>query len=284
MKNIKYILLLALLVSFSACEKHELMDYEGLDGLYFDAQYGAEWGDTTVWAHQIYTTIAFGRVDDVVLEGKVKVAVAGSVKNYDRPFEIKIVADSTTIESSEYELEKLNYVIPAGQNHTYINVLFKKSERMFNETLQLQIALQPNEHFTLPFSEVGLVPGRWTDTATEFSTNFDPSIHNFFINDMLVKPEGWHNVQFGYYYSVKKHALLLEIANEKFGFGREDFDEKNVMTAGRAKAIASAVRTYLMEQYNLGREHWVIDEDGSMMYVYGVSWTEGTRPEDMVAN
>ena len=49
MKKFKYILLLVFLASFSACEKHELMDYEGLDGLYFDVQYGAEWGDTTVW-------------------------------------------------------------------------------------------------------------------------------------------------------------------------------------------------------------------------------------------
>ena len=38
MKRFKYILLSVLLASFSACEKHELMDYEGQDGLYFDAQ------------------------------------------------------------------------------------------------------------------------------------------------------------------------------------------------------------------------------------------------------
>ena len=84
MKNIKHILLIVLLVAFSACEKHELMDYEGQDCLYFDAQYGASWGDTTVWAHQIYSTIAFGRVDALVLDAKVKVAVAGSIKDYER--------------------------------------------------------------------------------------------------------------------------------------------------------------------------------------------------------
>ena len=284
MKKFKYILLLVFLASFSACEKHELMDYEGLDGLYFDVQYGAEWGDTTVWAHQIYTAIAFGRTDDSEIEAELKVAIVGSVKNYDRPFQIKIVQDSTTLNTNEYKLDKLDYVIPAGQNHTYIRIPIIKSDRMADETLQLQIALQPNEHFQLPISEVGEIPGRWTDTATDWSTNFNPSIHNLFVNDILVKPAGWHNVQFGYYYSIKKHALLLQIAKEKLGLGREDFENKTVMTAGRAKAIAAEVKPYLMEQYNLGREHWVLDEDGSMMYVYGVTWSEGTRPEDMVAN
>ena len=281
MKNIKHILLIVLLVAFSACEKHELMDYEGQDCLYFDAQYGASWGDTTVWAHQIYSTIAFGRVDALVLDAKVKVAVAGSIKDYDRPFQIKIVQDSTTLNTDEYDASQLEYMIPAGQNHTYVQIPIKKSERMSNETLQLQIALVPGKHFTDNFSEVGNIPGRWTDVQTDLSTNINPNIHNFFVNDMLVKPAGWHDVQFGKYYSIKKHALLLKIAEENFGFGREDFEEKEIMYGGRAKAIAAAVKPYLMEQYYKGREYWVLDEDGSMMYVSGVSWTEGTRPEDM---
>ena len=281
MKNIKHILLIVLLASFSACEKHELMNYEGQDCLYFDAQYGASWGDTTVWAHQIYSTIAFGRVDATELDAKVKVAVAGSIKDYDRPFQIKVVEDSTTLNTDEYDASQLDFMIPAGQNHTYVRIPIIKSDRMSNETLQLQITLVPGKHFTELFSEVGKIPGRWTDVQTELSTNFNPNIHNFFVNDMLVKPDGWHDVQFGKY-SIAKHALLLQIAEEKFGFGREDFEEKEIMSGGRAKAIAAAVKPYLMEQYYLGREFWVLDEDGSMMWVSGCSWTEGTRPEDMV--
>ena len=285
MKNIKQILLFVLLASLSACEKHELMDYEGQDCLYFDAQYGAEWGDTTVWAHQIYSTIAFGRVDATELEAKVKVAVAGSIKDYDRPFKITVVQDSTTLNTDEYDASQLEYVIPANQNHTYVCIPITRSERMANETLQLQIALVPGTHFNEKFSEVGIIPGRWTDTAIDWSTNVNPNIHNFFINDMLVKPNGWSDMQFGKYYSIKKHALLVKIAEEKFGFGREAFENKVVMIAGgRARAIAAAVKPYLMEQYKLGREHWVIDEDGSMMWVSGVSWSEGPRPEDMIAN
>jgi hypothetical protein len=39
-----------------------------------------------------------------------------------------------------------------------------------------------------------------------------------------------------------------------------------------------------MEQYNKGRDYWVIDEDGTMMWINGVSWANGTYPDDMVAN
>ena len=56
------------------------------------------------------------------------------------------------------------------------------------------------------------------------------------------------------------------------------------MQSGRAAAIAKEAAKYLKAQYDLGREHWVIDEDGTRMYVAGVYWSSGTRPEDMVDN
>ena len=284
MKKFIYALpLLLILPLLGSCEKAELMDYEGEDGLYFDAQYGAAWGDTTVWAHQIYTLVGFGNVDDRELIGSVKVAVAGSVKDYDRPFVLKLVQDSTTVEAGEYELLQDKYYIPAGLNHTYVRVKFNKTERMSQETLQLQLALEPNEHFTLPFKELGKIPGRWTDVQKEYSSNSNPGIHNFFVNDILTKPDGWHNVQFATY-SPKKHQLLLDVAYEKFGFVKAHFNEKDKMQSGRAAAIAREAAIYLKKQYELGREHWVIDEDGTMMYVAGVHWASGTRPEDMVDN
>lgn len=284
MKKIIYLLAFTtLLPLMGGCHK-ELMDYEGVDGLYFDAQYGAEWGDTTVWAHQIYTLVGFGSADADELIARVKVAVAGSVKNFDRPFTLVVVKDSTTaLEGEEFEFTQEKFYIPAGLNHTYVEMKFHKTARMGEKTLQLQLALQPNEYFTTPFSDVGVIPGRWKDVQTEYSTNIDPNIHNFFVNDILTKPVGWHNVQFGTF-SVKKYEILLRMAYENFGFLKTDFDDQGKMQAGRAAAIARVTSKFLRAQYELGREYWVLDEDGSMMYVAGVPWTAGTRPEDMVDN
>lgn len=285
MKKILYAFaMLALVTVMTGCEK-ELMDYEGKDGLYFDSQWGASWGDTTVWAHQIYTLVAFGSSNSDELVGRVKVAVAGSVKDYDRPFNLVVVADSTTAkQGEEFEFLKDRFFIPAGMNHTYVEILFHKTERMSDETFQLQLALQPNEHFDLPFSTLDGVPGRWeNDTQMQYSTNTDPNIHNFFVNAILTKPAGWHMVQFGTF-TVKKYEMLLRVAYENFGFVKSDFEDNSKMLGGRANAIARVASRFLKEQYAMGRDYWVLDEDGSMMYVHGVPWSEGTRPEDMVDN
>jgi hypothetical protein len=54
------------------------------------------------------------------------------------------------------------------------------------------------------------------------------------------------------------------------------------MQAGRAQAIAKETVKFLKAQYELGREHWILDEDGTMMWVSGCPWAVGTNPDDMV--
>ena len=288
MKNIKYILSLLMLLPFiSSCEK-DIMDYEGVDGLYFDAQWDTNPNintDTTKWIRQHYTLVNFAKEGGMELEAGAKIAISGSVKDYDRPISFKVVADSTTaIADEEYELLEEPY-IPAGKNHTYLKFKFKRTDRMIDETVKLQIQLLPNEHFTLPFVEVGYINGRFpNDAESEYSTYDHANVHNFFINNMLVKPAGWHNVQFGYYYSTKKYELLLKLAYENFGWVNADFEDRNKMQSGRAEAIARVARIFLMEQYRLGREYWILDEDGSLMYVSGVTWAEGQDPNEMVDN
>ena len=159
---------------------------------------------------------------------------------------------------------------------------------MSHETVQLQIRLVPGEHFSLPFGPdgIGVMPKRATggDVFTEYSTNTDPSIHNIFANALLKKPKGWNVIRFGEY-SQKKFALMLEITEAELGWTVLDFenDTNNKMSISRAPIVASHVSAYLMEQYLKGREYWVLDEDGSMMYVQGVTWTEGTDPNTMTA-
>lgn len=271
----------------SSCEK-EIMDYEGQDGLYFDVQWDSNPlinTDSTKWIRQHYTLVNFAKEGGLEMEVGVKVGISGSVKDYDRPFEFKVVQDSTTaIVNEEYELLDPPF-IPAGKNHTFLKIKFLRTERMIEETVKLQIELLPNEHFTLPFVEVGYINGRFpNDADNEYSSYDHANVHNFFINNMLVKPAGWHNVQFGYNYSKKKYELLLKLAYEHFGWVNADFEDRNKMQAGRAEAIARVTRIFLLEQYNMGREHWILDEDGSMMYVAGVPWKEGQNPDEMVDN
>ena len=288
MKKMKYMLSLLLLLPFvSSCEK-EIMDYEGVDGLYFDAQWDNNPNintDTTRWIRQHYTLVNFAKEGGFEVEGVAKIAVSGSVKDYDRPISFKVVAETdsaTAIEGVEYELLEKPY-IPAGKNHTYLKYKFMRTERMTDSTVQLKVQLLPNEHFQLPFVEVGYINGRFPNAAEDQYSDYDhANVHSFFINNILVQPAGWHN-SWGKY-SKKKYELILKLAYQNTGWTNEHFEDRTKVQNGRAETMNRLVSAYLREQYKLGREYWVLDEDGSMMWITGVSWDEGQDPNEMVDN
>ena len=176
----------------ASCEKKEVMEYEGLDGIYFDVQYGAAHGDESVWARQNYTYVSFGTIEAEEADITMKVGIAGSVKDYDRPFRVEIVADSTTaIPEEEYADFSEEQVIKAGENHTYVTLKVFKTARLTRDTARIQFRIDPGEYFTLPFSEVGNIPGRWNDTKTQFATSGNPALHDVFFNNILQRPAGW---------------------------------------------------------------------------------------------
>lgn len=278
--------LLASIMLFTACTEHEIPFYEGEDTIYFDQQ----WYDipntsfpSARYPHQIYSYIPFGLMaaNDSLL--KVKIETNSYIRDYDRSFAIEVVADSTTAtEGKEFEILDRTLTIPAGEHITYAQVLCHRTERVMSESepLQLQIRLLPGEHFSLNYgkSGIGAVPGRDDKTSTTQSSNFDPSIHNIFISGVYEKPKNWNAVQLGAF-SQKKMALVLRIMDEDFGWNIDNFNEK-IFNPQRITLVAAHVADYLMTQYRLGREHWVIDENGYMMYVNGVLWGQSQDPEN----
>ncbi len=279
--------ILMMLPVFFSCSEHEISYYDGRDAIYFDQQYGANF-DTLRLSHQNYSYVPFGVLsirDSIV---RVKVETAGYLRDYDRPFQIEVVADSTNaVEGVDYELPVTNPVIIAGQNSTYIPVIIHRTDHTELETVKLQLRLIPGEHFVCPFGPegIGTMPKRehGGDVYTELGLNADAAVHNIFSNMKLRKPEGWNPDYFGKFYSEKKYELMLELSEAEFGYTVFDFDKDPdlKMRVVRAPRVAKHVAAYLMEQYNKGRDYWVIDEDGTMMWLLGVSWEEGTRPEDM---
>ena len=127
---------------FTSCEQ-EIMTYEGEEAIYFDVRYGAEWGDPeNEWAHQYYTPVEFGRLNGDSYTAQLRVKATGIVKDYDRPFNVTVLADSTTaISGSEFELQTTNLVIKAGETHAYIDVLIHRTERMSEENVYLMLQL-----------------------------------------------------------------------------------------------------------------------------------------------
>lgn len=287
----------ALAAAMSSCSEHEIDYYSGVDAIFFDQQFSGNinetWLDTTQLAHQIYTVVNFNNISgglDSIL--KIKIETTGYVRDYLRPFSVEVVADSTdAIEGEEFTILNPDLAILPGNNSTHVDVKVSVSERLYFSTCRIQLRLVPGEHFALPFGKdgFGLMPLRGAVNAsvlTDLSTNYDPSIHNIFITGELSRPAMWtegveqisHKYSWGTY-SLKKYRLLLSVA-EPYGWGPWHFE--NQMPIERMGIIQRAAASYLREQYNKGREYWVLDEDGSMMWVKGCSWALGTRPEDMV--
>lgn len=290
----KYCLFYISLIFFTllGCEK-EMMNFEGTDSVYFDVQYqsnGESWYDSTRTAHQYYKLLSFGNADLVTteLDFKIKVAVAGSIKDYDRPFGIEVVKDSSTaVENEDFVLSGSN-VIRKGANCTYINIKVYKTEKLDTTTLRVQLHLLPNEHFRTDISDVGVIPGRLNDLAdTALYNNPDPRLFAIFFDNKFLVPGCWIPFQLGEC-TEEKFKLILRLTGwDEYEYFRSE-DSNFKMTGGkRYLIIQSIVGKYILQQYR-DKNYDEITEtrsDGKvyMMWMRGANlpWGENTLLEDM---
>lgn len=296
MKKLIYSLLSVTLL-WTGCSKEEIDYYSGEESIYFAQQWGVvhfkddylTLGGTMRNCLQPSSKIPFGEmiVNDSLLN--LTIQTSGYSKDYDRPFKVEVVTDSTTaIEGTEFELLDHEAVIAAGEVRTQVRMIFHKTPRMNDENLQVQVRLVPGEHFTLPFDDKGLgnmpVIHSGSSYYTEYGGNFNPSIHNIFINNFLVEPQRWNDHNMGIW-SQKKYRLLLDYTGEMLGWTVADWISEDMWTS-RYNVGLNYLAKYLLEQYKKGPEYWVLDPDGTMMWcrhpLLSGLWSEETRPEHMV--
>lgn len=289
------------LLLWTGCTKEEIDTYSGQDAIYFAQQWGIPHfnnninpdGSNKNW-HQAYSKIGFGEmiVNDSLLV--LNIQTLGYVKDYDRVFKVEVVADSTTaLEGSEYEILDNDLMIPAGQASTTMRILFHKTPRMNDENLQLQLRLIPGEHFVLPFGNDGFgrMPIVHSNGALmeEFDLNKNPAIHNIYVNNFLVRPARWAVFEHVMgVWSEKKYRLLLDYTGEMLGWTVATWNDNDKMwPPGTGYQVGlNYLGKYLKEQYDKGREYWVLDPDGTMMWCQHAAltglWSEDTRPEQMM--
>ncbi|WP_289755520.1 DUF4843 domain-containing protein [uncultured Duncaniella sp.] len=296
MKKIIYCLL-SMTLLWTSCSEEVIDYYSGQESIYFAQQWGVphfthdylSLGGTLVNCLQPSSKIPFGEmiVNDSILN--LTIQTSGACKDYDRPFKIEVVTDSTTaIEGTEFELIDNEAVIPAGEVRTKVKMVFHKTSRMDDENLQVQLRLVPGEHFSLPFDSDGFgnMPKIHSGSPyyTEYGGNFDPAIHNIFVNNFLVKPLNWNDYNMGIW-SQEKYRLLLDYTGEMLGWTVADWSSPD-MWQSRYNVGLNYLAKYLLEQYKKGPEYWVTDPDGTMMWcrhtLLSGLWSEETRPEHMV--
>lgn len=275
MKKTLYIIgaIILSVVSLTSCEE-ELMDYEGESALYFDVRLYPSHIDKKLWPHRLSTEVTFGNVMENDLEVVIPVRTTGVSTDYDRPYKVEVVADSTTarldIDFSDLQTDR---VIKAGQTSDTIRFKAHRTEEIFEDTVRLQIRLLPNEHFITNFKEYG-EPGSYfsyvtvggSQSSKEFDVNADASIHNIFIYDTMTQPKGWWGSAsggIGGAFSAKKIRLMMELCNCDLSA----FETMGTMPSSRFTSYCEKLGKYLIEQAKLGPDHVVLEKDGTLMWV-----------------
>lgn len=286
----KHIHLLCLLAGISflstGCEQ-EMMSFEGKDCLYFNVRRGAAWIDPDLWGHQFFTAVAFGNIIGDESEVSLKIMASGSIKDYDRPFQVVIVKDSTQVtENIDFIGLQQDFVIKAGEISADVNFTALRSQAQMDDTLQLQLQIVPGEHFITNHTAFGDHPNTYeAEKNSAFAGNKDASIHNIFFYDVLTQPTGWWGADTGGglfgKFSAKKYRLMMELTGTTIA----DYATKQTMPSPRATAIGQQMATYLLEKAKAHEP--VLDEDGTMMFFMAVStlggsdaWKAFTKPED----
>lgn len=279
MKTNKAIVLSQLFVGLVAmllasCQK-DLPLYSGEEGVYFNVQRGAEWGDSTVWGSQSFTQIDFinlGNEDyhDVI----VRVNVTGRFKDFDRPLTLIVDKDSTTADANvHYKLFPEKHVVKAHTGYVDIPVRIFKMPDLRKEEKVLGLRLLPNEHFTLGIPVWKNLPGMW---KSDRGDGFDAGYHRISMNHFIVRPKEWYptmdfkpgETERGLWgaFSEKKYLLIAE----KFGLTYNDFMSPETMPMARKRVIQEYFVKYLQALYDAGTP--VLEEDGRAMWFMGVSW------------
>lgn len=259
--------LLVMLAFFTACEK-SLMTFEGPESIYFSMQKNAD-PEEDIYLFDASINL-MNQVGSEVEYG-LNVVVTGEPKDYDRPYRVGVVADSTTAVSGVDFILPEGGVIKAGQVSDSLYVKLLKNDDLQKKSVRLYVQVLPNEHFSTSFSQFGHL-GR------EYNV-FDPRVYDLTFTSMMSKPFWWEsystsnpveNGNLGYF-TVKKITLL----NELYSLTYADWlstDEGGTGAIGltRVKVIYKKFARYLIEQY---KNHTpVLEEDGRLMWVIGCPW------------
>ena len=259
--------LLVMLTSFTACEK-SLMTYEGPESIYFSMQKNAD-PEENIYLPDASINL-MNQVGSEVEYG-LNVVVTGAPKDYDRPYRVAAVADSTTAVSGIDYILPEGGVIKAGQVSDSLYVKLLKNDELQKKSVRLYVQVLPNEHFSTNFTQFG-------HDGREYNV-FDPRVYDLTFTSMMSKPYWWEsystsnqveNGNLGYF-TVKKITLLNELYSLTYAdWLKTDEGGTGAMNLTRVKVIYKKFALYLIEQY---KNHTpVLEEDGRLMWVIGCPW------------
>jgi hypothetical protein len=256
-----------MLAFFTACEK-SLMTYEGPESIYFSMQKNAN-PEESVYLPDASINL-MNQVGSEVEYG-FNVMVTGEPKDYDRPYRVGVVADSTTAVAGTDFILPEGGVIKAGHVSDSLYVKLLKNDELQKKSVRLYVQVLPNEHFSTNFTQ-------FAHDGREYNV-FDPRVYDLTFTSMMTKPYWWEsystsnpveNGNLGYF-TAKKITLLNELYSLTYAdWLKTDEGGTGAINLTRVKVIYKKFALYLIEQY---KNHTPVqEEDGRLMWVIGCPW------------
>lgn len=243
--TILYIFLLGLL---TACKKDEISSsFDAAPGVYF-----------------IYNVTRPGNIDSISYTFVEKssttqsdtlwlpVRVSGRTAGHDRAINLIAASEGTTaVKDKHYKL--LNYVMPKDSFSTQLGVVLLRDASLRNESVALNLRLQPSQHFTTLMKDTLMADGRF----------YGRNQVKIIFTDRLLKPTNWDSYLitfFGAYSDVKFRFIASVLGRSSFAT-----TGPNPVNFPRMQFYQNTVRNALLE-YTAANGS-MIDENGNTVVI-----------------
>ncbi|HEY9261935.1 DUF4843 domain-containing protein [Chitinophaga sp.] len=223
-KNIAYIWLLLLgIISFPACKKAGLMEYQARNNIYFSPSPSrlysgvkdkdglftyTSFSNTAIDTAAMDTLYAnFGFFDDQSQELNILMTVSamGDTVGHDRPFKLSVVG-SSTLPANEYTIKPEDCVMPHGKVSISVPITVHRDEILRKKYLFLTVLLESNDAFSTDYFHTLVRTG-----PDKYKTTL---MRTFAVADNLPQPSWWQGSNsIGYYcfgaFSLTKMKMLI---------------------------------------------------------------------------
>lgn len=237
MQGIRYIFILAVLLSAAACQERNPQSFEDISGIYFNNRSGSK-----VLTDSIDVTFVYEKDD--ILEVPVRVQLIGRPMEEPRPFEISVSSDNA-VQGIDFILPE-DTVMPAGASYVDYMVTLIRTDALKRSRKHLTLTVRSNEYFSLPVTEMIQVG----DTVSTLMCRI-------YFSDMFTKaPSAWDENLVGEF-TQQKFELICKVLD----IDPADFNDASVITLAKLLYISAEMTAYVEAEVKKKEQGLPYDED-----------------------
>lgn len=260
MKNIRYKItgLLFILIGLSGCAEDDFTTFQGeKSGIYMTNVSSTDmYGSVSTYIDSISFSFALYPSAITKLPISIPVRIMGNIKDYDRPFILKVdESKSTAKRGVHFDFEDKDCIIPANEAIKKVPITIYRTPDLATKTYRIEFYLEANEHFTIELEKykntaAWNAPGVFLN-GSQFKISF---------NEFYNEPRWWSFSASNFFgrWSISKEKRV----NAIMGWTHMDWEYWRI-PYGRLPFAAKMLRKELQALADAGTP--VLDDNGKYM-------------------